>query len=293
MKEITLLVMAAGMGSRYGGLKQLDAVGPNNETIIDYSVYDAIKAGFSKVVFIIRKEFESDFKLKITNKYKGKIDVQFIHQDKNNLPKGYLCPKDRKKPWGTAHAILSASNHIFEPFIAINGDDFYGRDSFRLISEYYKSGMDKFCMVSYQLRNTLSKFGGVSRGICDLTNDSLASVTETHNIKNNEENFTCDQSIILNGKEPVSMNYWGFTPRIFTYLEHKFVDFLKKEGNNLKSEYLIPTVVNELINQDKEKVHVLKTNSTWFGVTYKEDKPFVVMKIQDLIKKGVYPRNLF
>ncbi len=293
MNNITLLVMAAGMGSRYGGLKQLDAVGPNNETIIDYSVYDAIKAGFTKVVFIIRKEFESDFKLKITNKYKGKIDVQYVHQDKNNLPKGYLCPEGRDKPWGTAHAILSASKHIFEPFVAINGDDFYGQDSFRLISEYYKSGMGRFCMVSYQLKNTLSKFGGVSRGICDLTNDNLCSVTETHNIKNNEENFTCDQSILLNGKEPVSMNYWGFTPRIFKYLENKFVGFLEQEQNNLKSEYLIPTVVNDLIKQDEEKVHVLKTNSTWFGVTYKEDKPFVVSQIQELIKEGVYPRSLF
>ncbi len=293
MNNITLLVMAAGMGSRYGGLKQLDSVGPNNETIIDYSVYDAVKAGFTKVVFIIRKEFETDFKLKISNKYKSIIDVQFVYQNVNNLPKGYLCPIDRKKPWGTAHAILSASDYIFEPFVAINGDDFYGRESFSLISEYYKSNVKKFCMVSYRLKNTLSKFGGVSRGICNLKNHNLKSVAETHNIQINQSNFTCDQNIVLNGNEPVSMNYWGFTPRIFKYLENKFTYFLEQEGHNTKSEYLIPTVINELIKEGKEDIHVLETNSTWFGVTYKGDKPFVVTQIQELIKKGVYPKNLF
>tara|TARA_B100001250_G_C19756850_1_gene770534 strand:+ start:114 stop:995 length:882 start_codon:yes stop_codon:yes gene_type:complete len=293
MNNITLLVMAAGMGSRYGGLKQLDAVGPNNETIIDYSVYDAIQAGFNKVVFIIRKEFEIEFRSKITNKYEHKIEVQFVFQDINNLPLGFLCPEGREKPWGTGHAILSASKNISEPFVAINGDDFYGRESFKLISEYYKTGTDNFSMVSFQLRNTLSKFGGVSRGICGLEDGKLKTVTETHNIQNNEESFISDQRKDLTGNELVSMNYWGFTPRLFDYLEKRFEDFLKIKGHELKSEYLIPSVVNDLIKQRDEDVYVLNTNSNWFGVTYKKDKPFVVIQIQELIKSGTYPRVLF
>ena len=291
--DITLLVMAAGMGSRYGGLKQLDGVGPNNETIIDYSVYDAIKAGFNKVVFIIRKEFENEFKSQITDKYEDQIEVQFAFQDIENLPFGFLCPKNRKKPWGTAHAILSAVKNISEPFVAINGDDFYGRESFKLISDYYQSGADGFSMVSFQLKNTLSKFGGVSRGICGLENGKLKTVSETHGILKAEKSIISEQNIKLNMDSPVSMNYWGFTPRLFAYLESGFIDFLNSEGHELKSEYLIPSVVNNLIEEGKEDVHVLSTNSTWFGVTYKEDKPLVIMQIQNLIRSGIYPDKLF
>ena len=291
--DITLLVMAAGMGSRYGGLKQLDGVGPNNETIIDYSVYDAIKAGFNKVVFIIRKEFENEFKSQITDKYENQIEVQFAFQNIENLPSGFLCPKNRKKPWGTAHAILSAVKNISEPFVAINGDDFYGRESFKLISDYYQSGVDGFAMVSFQLKNTLSKFGGVSRGICGLENGKLKTVSETHGILKAEKSIISEQNIKLNMDSPVSMNYWGFTPRLFAYLESGFIDFLNSEGHELKSEYLIPSVVNNLIEEGKEDVHVLSTNSTWFGVTYKEDKPLVIMQIQNLIRNGIYPDKLF
>lgn len=291
--DITLLVMAAGMGSRYGGLKQLDGVGPHDETIIDYSVYDAIKAGFNKVVFIIRKEFENEFKSQITDKYENQIEVQFAFQDIENLPPGFLCPKNRKKPWGTAHAILSATKNISEPFVAINGDDFYGRESFKLISDYYQSGADGFAMVSYQLKNTLSKFGGVSRGICGLENGKLKTVSETHGILKAEKSIISEQNIKLNMDSPVSMNYWGFTPRLFAYLESGFIDFLNLEGNELKSEYLIPSVVNNLIEEGKEDVHVLSTNSVWFGVTYKEDKPLVIMQIQNLIRSGIYPDKLF
>ncbi len=293
MNNITLLIMAAGMGSRYGGLKQLDAVGPNNETIIDYSVYDAIKSGFNKVVFIIRREFESEFKSKITNKYEGKIEVRFAFQDLENLPQGFSCPDGREKPWGTGHAILSASELISEPFVVINGDDFYGRDSFRLISDFYENRRDDFSIVSFKLKNTLSKFGGVSRGICGIQNNKLKIVTETHDIKVNKNKFTSNQKSSLNGQEPVSMNYWGFTPRLFEQLEKKFVPFLNDYGHDLRSEFLIPAVVNDLITDKEEDVHALKTNSTWFGVTYKEDKPFVEIQIQELIKKGVYPQTLF
>ena len=293
MNNITLLIMAAGMGSRYGGLKQLDAVGPNNETIIDYSVYDAIKSGFNKVVFIIRREFESEFKSKITNKYEGKIEVRFAFQDLENLPRGFSSPDGREKPWGTGHAIFSASELISEPFVVINGDDFYGRDSFRLISDFYENKRDDFSIVSFKLKNTLSKFGGVSRGICGIQNDKLKTVTETHDIKVNKNKFTSDQKSPLNGQEPVSMNYWGFTPRLFEQLEKKFVHFLNDYGYDLKSEFLIPAVVNDLITNKEEDVYALKTNSTWFGVTYKEDKSFVEIQIQELIKKGVYPRTLF
>ena len=291
--DITLLVMAAGMGSRYGGLKQLDGVGPNNETIIDYSVYDAIKAGFNKVVFIIRKEFENEFKSQITDKYENQIEVQFAFQDIENLPSGFLCPKNRKKPWGTAHAILSAVKNISEPFVAINGDDFYGRESFKLISDYYQSGVDGFAMVSFQLKNTLSKFGGVSRGICGLENGKLKTVSETHGILKAEKSIISEQNIKLNMDSPVSMNYWGFTPRLFAYLESGFIDFLNSEGHELKSEYLIPSVVNNLIEEGKEDVHVLSTNSTWFGVTYKEDKPMAVSAINKYVLDGIYPKKLW
>jgi NDP-sugar pyrophosphorylase family protein len=293
MKDITLMVMAAGMGSRYGGLKQLDGVGPNDETIIDYSVYDAIKAGFNKVVFIIRKEFENEFKSQITDKYENQIEVQFAFQDIENLPPGFLCPKNRKKPWGTGHAILSAAENILEPFVAINGDDFYGRESFKLISDFYQSGADGFAMVSFQLKNTLSKFGGVSRGICGLENGKLKTISETHGILEGKTGIISEKSIKLKRKASVSMNYWGFTPRLFPYLEAGFIDFLNSEGHELNSEYLIPSVVNNLIKENKENVHVLSTNSTWFGVTYKEDKPLVIMKIQNLIKSGIYPEKLF
>ena len=219
MHDLTLLVMAAGMGSRYGGLKQLDPVGPNNETIIDYSVYDAIRTGFNKVVFIVREEFRSDFEKQITSKYADKIRIEFAIQDLNDIPEGFMCPNDRKKPWGTGHAILSASKIINEPFAVINGDDFYGRESFKLISDYYQSKANGFAMVSYQLKNTLSNFGGVSRGICGLENGKLNTVSETHGILKVEENIISDQDIKLNKNAPVSMNYWGFHPSIFLEIE--------------------------------------------------------------------------
>ena len=294
MKDMTLLVMAAGMGSRYGGLKQLDAVGPNGETIIDFSVYDAIRAGYNKVVFIIRKDFEKQFKQKVSNKYKNKIDVEIVYQDLNDLPGSFRCPNERSKPWGTGHAILAARNAISEPFVAINGDDFYGKESFEVISNYYSSVNSGFAMAAFQLDKTLSENGSVSRGICEQNSNELVTVVETHDIKKNSAgNIECDRDISLLGSELVSMNMWGFTPTLFDHLEKMFNDFLTDNISDLKSEFLIPSVINDLIEKNIEKVKVLKTQSTWFGVTYVEDKAFVESQIKELIQSGEYPVSLF
>jgi NDP-sugar pyrophosphorylase family protein len=293
MKDLTLLVMAAGMGSRYGGLKQLDNVGPANETIIDYSVYDAIRAGFTKVVFIIRKDFEDAFKENVGNKYSGKIKVEYAYQDLNNLPADFTCPEGRTKPWGTGQAILTADGLINEPFLVINGDDFYGEQSFKVAADYYKSGKDDFSMVAFRLDKTLSDFGGVTRGLCETKNKHLATINETGSLKKTTDGVSSDREISLDGSEPVSMNMWGFSPRLFTYLNEMFVEFMQEEGTELKSEYLIPTVINNLIQSDTEHITVLESDAQWFGVTYKEDKPYVVGKIQELTDNGTYPTPLF
>ncbi len=285
--------MAAGMGSRYGGLKQLDAIGPSGETIIDYSVYDAIKAGFTKVVFIIRKDFEQEFKSKITDKYEGQIQVEFAFQDLNDLPDEFTCPEGREKPWGTGHAIFSARDVINEPFVAINGDDFYGRESFKVVADYYRKGANSFSMVAFKLDKTLSSFGGVTRGLCTVNDEKLNTVIETADLEKTDYGVSSNRDIELDGSEPVSMNVWGFTPILFKYLEEKFVEFLSENGTEMKSEYLIPSVVNELIQSGQETVHVLRSGATWFGVTYKEDKPFVEGEIEKLVNKGEYPGKLF
>ena len=293
MSDITLLIMAAGMGSRYGGLKQLDSVGPNQETIIDYSVYDAIRSGFNKVVFVIREEFHNQFRSLITNKYLGKIEVEFAFQKLENIPSDFSYPEERKKPWGTGHAILSAKDIIQEPFVAINGDDFYGLESFKVVADYYQNGGSEFSMVAFQLDNTLSDFGSVTRGLCTLKGNKLDTVIETGGLIMSEKGMKSDRNIHLNGKEPVSMNVWGFTPDLFAYLESMFIQFLREEGDALKSEYLIPSVVNNLIQTDKKSVYILHSSAKWFGVTYKEDKSYVIEEIKKLIKDGHYPKNLF
>jgi UTP-glucose-1-phosphate uridylyltransferase len=293
MKNITLLVMAAGMGSRYGGLKQLDEVGPSGETIIDYSVYDAIQAGFSKVVFIIRKDFEDAFKSKISNKFSNDIQVEFVFQDIHLLPTGYSAPKERIKPWGTGHAILCASNVIDGPFNAINADDYYGRESFKTIVDYYKNGNDSFSMVAFQLEKTLSDFGAVTRGLCSVKDDHLISVVETENLIKSNTGVSSNSDLDLKGNEPVSMNMWGFTPSIFDYLNEMFELFLSKNIHDQKSEFLIPSVINDLINSDSEVVQVLYSKSSWFGVTYKQDKSYVVQQIKKLVDRGFYPNKLF
>jgi len=287
------MVMAAGMGSRYGGLKQLDSVGPNGETIIDYSVYDAIEAGYNKVVFIIRKDFENDFKSKITAKYTGKIQVGYAYQNIDDLPNGYTCPEGRVKPWGTGHAILSAADQINGPVCVINADDFYGRESFKELMKFYTSGNNGFSMVAFHLDQTLSSSGGVTRGICEVMNDKLSSVNETSNIQKIDNCITSEDNVEWEGKELVSMNMWGFTPVLFNYLKEMFLHFLNEKGEEIDSEFLIPTVINDLIQNDRETVQVLRSNSLWFGVTYKEDKPYVVEAIQKLITSGKYPQKLF
>ena len=293
MIDTTLLIMAAGMGSRYGGLKQLDSVGPKQETIIDYSVYDAIRAGFNKVVFVIRREFHKEFRSLITDKYFGKIQVEFAFQDLENLPGGFSCPENRIKPWGTGHAILSAKDLIHEPFVAINGDDFYGLESFKVVADYYQKGGSEFSMVAFRLDNTLSDFGSVTRGLCTIKKNKLDTVIETGGLVMSEKGMRSDRSIHLNGKEPVSMNVWGFTPDLFGYLESMFIQFLTDEGDELKSEYLIPSVVNNLIQTNRKSVHILHSSAKWFGVTYKEDKSYVMEEIKRLIKEGRYPKKLF
>jgi UTP-glucose-1-phosphate uridylyltransferase len=293
MNDITLLVMAAGMGSRYGGLKQLDEVGPSGETIIDYSVFDAIKAGFSKIVFIIRKDFEDEFKIKISNKFSNDIQVEFVFQDIHQLPIGFSAPEDRIKPWGTGHAILCASNFIDGPFNAINADDYYGRESFKTIADYYNNGNDSFSMVAFQLEKTLSDFGSVTRGLCTVNNDKLINIVETENLVISESGITSNSDLDLNGNDPVSMNMWGFTPDIFDYLNEMFEVFLSKNIHDLKSEFLIPSVINDLINSGDEVVRVLYSKSLWFGVTYKQDKSYVVQQIQNLVNSGFYPHKLF
>ena len=285
--------MAAGMGSRYGGLKQLDVVGPNGETIIDYSVFDAIKSGFTKIVFIIRKDFKDQFKEKIINKYNNKIKTELVYQDLDDLPGSYKAPSDREKPWGTGQAINAARTRINEPFVVINGDDFYGLESFQVIADYYLNGGLGYAMSAFQLDKTLSDFGAVSRGICEVNQNMLATVIETHDIKKRENGISSDRDISLNGNELVSMNMWGFTPSLFSHLNDMFINFLKVEGQSLKSEFLIPTVVNHLIQSQKEQVAVLSTKAKWFGVTYKEDKPSVMAAINFLINLGQYPKKLF
>jgi dTDP-glucose pyrophosphorylase len=293
MNDLTLLIMAAGMGSRYGGLKQLDSVGPNGETIIDYSVYDAIRAGFNKVVFVIRKEFYKEFRSLITDKYSGEVQVEFGFQELDNLPNGFFCPVGREKPWGTGHAILTTKDLIQEPFVAINGDDFYGLESFKVVAEYYQNGGADFSMVAFQLDNTLSDFGSVTRGLCTLDGDKLDTVIETDGLQMSSDGMKSDRKIVLSGKEPVSMNVWGFTPDLFFYLESMFIEFLEKEGKELKSEYLIPSVVNTLIQSGQKSVQTLHSSAKWFGVTYKEDKPYVIEQIKKLVDNGNYPKKLF
>jgi len=293
MNDMTLLVMAAGMGSRYGGLKQLDEVGPSGETIIDYSVYDAIKSGFSKVVFIIRKDFEDEFKSKISNKFSDDIQVEFVFQDIHLLPNGYSAPNERIKPWGTGHAILCASNVIDGPFNAINADDYYGRESFKTIADYYNNGNDSFSMVAFQLEKTLSEFGAVTRGLCSVKEDHLISVIETENLVKSNTGISSNSDLDLKGDEPVSMNMWGFTPTIFDYLNEMFELFLSKNIHDQKSEFLIPSVINDLINSGNEVVQVLYSKSSWFGVTYKQDKSYVIQRIKKLVDRGFYPNKLF
>ncbi len=297
----TLFVLAAGMGSRYGGLKQLDGLGPNGETIMDYSIFDAIRGGFGKLVFVIRKTFEQDFREKIISKYENHIPVEVVFQDLNDLPVGFTCPEGREKPWGTNHAVLMGKTAINEPFAVINADDFYGRDSFAVLGKALSEMAGKkndYCMIGYRVGNTLSESGSVARGVCETNAEGfLTGVVERTAIEkiDGEIQFKDENGnkVVLEEKTPVSMNMWGFTPDYFEYSEKYFIDFLKENIDKPKSEFFIPLVVNELITKGIATVKVLDTTSKWFGVTYAADRQGVVDKIQALVDAGEYPAKLF
>ena len=300
----TLLLLAAGMGSRYGGLKQLDGVGPNGETIMDYSIYDAIQSGFGKIVFVIRKDFEQEFRDKVLSKYEGHIPTELVFQSIDALPEGFTCPEGREKPWGTNHAVLMAKDVINEPFLAINCDDFYSRDAFNVMGGFLSGLADgnenSYAMVGFRVGNTLSENGTVSRGVCTTNaEEHLTTVVERTKIARvdgkvsyKDEN---DEWVVIDDNTPVSMNMWGFTPDYFRYSENYFREFLSDEKNmtNLKSEYFIPLMVNKLITDGTASVSVLDTTSKWFGVTYPEDRPETVARIKKLVEEGVYPNKLF
>ena len=296
----TLFILAAGMGSRYGGLKQLDSLGPHGETIMDYSIYDALRAGFGKIVFVIRKDFEADFREKVLSKYADKVPCEVCFQSIDKVPEGCTYNPERTKPWGTNHAVLMGRECIHEPFAVINADDFYGRDSFQVLADYLCSiegTQGQYCMVGYRVCNTLSENGAVSRGVC--TTDAKGCLTDVvERTKIEEKNgmivFTeNDIDTPLDPHTPVSMNMWGFTPEYFDYSAQGFRVFLAKEGQELKSEFYIPTLVNDLIRSGKASCKVLDTTAKWFGVTYAEDRPNVVAKFAQLVKDGIYPSPLF
>jgi len=300
MGKNILVIMAAGMGSRFGGIKQLEPVGPSGEIIMDYSIFDAIEAGYKKVIFIIRKDLEKDFKEVIGDRLAKQIEVEYVFQELDNLPAGYTLPEGRTKPWGTGQAIMSCIGKIDAPFTVINADDYYGKEGFRIINEFLTNPTpsDKqyhFCMAGFLLGNTLSENGTVTRGVCSVNSEGkLEKVVETHEIRKEGDKAVSTESDNLALNSPVSMNMWGFTPDFLDELQSRFVTFLEnvKEGD-LKAEYLLPTIVDDLIKEGKAEVTVLHTNDKWFGVTYKEDKPVVVESFQKLVDAGEYPSKLF
>ena len=297
----TLVIMAAGMGSRFGGIKQLEPVGPSGEIIMDYSVYAAKKAGFTKVVFIIRRDIEEALKEAIGNRMAKEIEVEYVFQDMEALPEGYEVPAGRTKPWGTGQAILSIKGTVNEPFAVINADDYYGEEGFKKICDFLKdakSTADKYniCMVGFELGNTLSDNGAVTRGVCEVNEENkLVDICETSGIEKVDGVIKSDiEGQNLQDKTPVSMNMWGFTPEFLNELEGRFASFLDQiEGNELKAEYLLPTIVGDLIEEGKADVTVLSSSDKWFGVTYKEDKQVVVDSFAKLVEEGVYPKKLF
>ncbi len=295
----TLVILAAGMGSRYGGLKQLDKLGPSGEAIMDYSVYDAIRAGFGKVVFVIRKSFESDFRDIFVDKLKDKIRVELVFQELDNIPAGITYPEDRVKPWGTGHAIWVAKDVVDEPFAVINADDFYGAEAYQTIAKFLQEEAkdEVYAMCGYQLGKTLSDFGSVSRGVCNLNDsDYLEQVNERTSIVKQDGKITYQEEgkkYPLSESDIVSMNFWGFTPGLFRFLEEKFKIFAQKNAQNPKSEFYIPFVIDDLMKESRVKTKVLRSDASWFGVTYQEDKPITIAKIKELVAKGIYPEKLW
>ncbi len=304
MASTTLVVMAAGIGSRYGGLKQIDPVGPSGEIVIDYSVYDAIRAGFDKVVFIIRKDIEQAFREKVGQTIEQRIDTEYVFQELDKIPEGFAVPEGRTKPWGTSHAVLCAAEAVPGPMAVINADDFYGAESFQILGDYLRSAKDTpdvydWSMVGFVLRNTLSEHGHVARGVCTVDQGgNLQNITERTKIQPFDDGikYTEDDGQTwheLDGGRIVSMNLWGFTPSLFTELRQRFPEFLRDNIDNPKSEFLLPFVVDDLIQLGRARVKVLPTDSRWLGVTYQDDKPRVKQAIQDLVDQGAYPENLW
>ena len=294
----TLLVLAAGMGSRYGGLKQIDPVGPAGETIIDYSIFDALRAGFGKLVFVIRKDIEQQFREIVGARFEKRVAVEYVFQALEDIPSRFTVPVGRTKPWGTTQAILLCADAIREPFAAINADDFYGADGYRSLAGHLTSGSPDDSMVGFVLRNTLSDFGSVARGVCQVSADGylehIVELTKIERDGNGARNTDAAGAVtIFTGDEPVSMNMWGFTPRIFDQLRERFEDFLEASGTDLKSECYIPMTVGELIRTGEARGKVLRSRDSWFGVTYREDRPRVVESIRRLIADGSYPESLW
>lgn len=289
VKDITLVVMAAGMGSRFGGLKQIEPIGPGGEVLLDYSVYDAVKAGFTKVVFVIKHAIENDFKEMVGKRIAKRVKVEYVFQEIDKLPEGYVCPPDREKPWGTAHAILCCKDIVKEPFAVVNADDYYGYSAFKKMAEFLNSDTTDYSMVGFRLANTLTENGYVSRGVCEIQNGVLKSVTERTKISDCK--YTEDDGktwIELPADTVVSMNLWGFRPDIFDYIENGFKKFLDEKINVPKSEYYLPFVVSERIEKGEKDVKVLIAEDKWYGVTYKEDKETVVAAITKMMDDGLY-----
>ena len=294
----TVVIMAAGMGSRYGGLKQLDQMGPSGETIIEYSVFDAMRAGFNKIVFVIREDFAEVFREKIGARFEGRIRTEYVFQNLEDIPEGFLIPEGRTKPWGTGHAMLSASEVTEEPFIIINADDFYGADAFLRAAGFLDGigeGQMSAALVGFYLKNTLSANGTVSRGICGTDSDNIMTdVVEVHGIhKDQVGNYVSDTGDDLRSDTVVSMNMWAFSPSVFSYAREYFRRFLKDHGGELKSEFYIPLIVNTLIKEEGLRVEVLNTASEWYGVTYREDKDELVEVLAGYTDEGVYPKKLW
>lgn len=286
--DATLVVMAAGMGSRFGGLKQVEPVGPNGEAILDFSVYDAKKAGFNKVVFIIKEAIEKEFKELVGKRIEKHIKVEYAFQETNKLPEGFVCPDDREKPWGTAHAVWCARDKVQTPFAVINADDYYGPDAFKKLYEHLKQGTDDYCMIGFRLANTLTENGSVSRGVCTIENGKLVSVVERTKIIDCKYTEDGENWVELPADTVVSMNMWGFSPDIFDYIDRDLKEFLSEKIDVPKSEFYLPSVVANLISSNEKDVRVLIAEDKWYGVTYKEDKEGVVAAIKEKIENGEY-----
>jgi len=298
MTKPSLLVLAAGMGSRYGGLKQIDPVGPDGETIIDYSIYDALRAGFAKLVFVIRRDLERPFRELVGRRFEHRLPVHYVFQELGDLPPGFVPPPNRTKPWGTTHALLAGQSAIQEPFAAINADDFYGAQSFSLLAGHLSSGSTDYAMAGFVLRQTLSDFGSVARGVCEVGPDGcMKSIVELTKIERDGDGAkntdAADRVTKLTGDEAVSMNCWGFTPAVFPALRAHFAAFLERCGRDEKAECYIPNAINELVVSGRARVQVLRTGAPWFGITYREDHARVVESIRQLIARGEYPERLW